>query len=244
MSRALTHPVSACPRPSRLRGLKAILATAGLTAGLTSVAGVGGAVLTAAPAEAASSSVVSIASRYAGTPYRYGGNSPSGFDCSGFVQYVFGRAGVRLPRTTGAQYAATRHISHSAMRPGDLIFMTEGGRIGHVGIYAGSNSWWVARHTGTVITRQHLWTSSYRVGRVGGGAGSRVSSRIQYSVSGGTLQLGSRGAAVVRLQHRVGATADGDFGPRTRAAVVRAQSRLHLAADGVVGPRTRAALHL
>ncbi len=110
--------------------------------------------------------VVAEASRHRGKPYVYGANGPNSFDCSGFVQYVYGRVGIRVPRTSGAQAAASTPVSRSAMRPGDLIIMRSGGRVSHVGIYAGANSMWVARKTGTTITRQVIWTSSYSVGRL------------------------------------------------------------------------------
>ena len=111
------------------------------------------------------SAVMAEASSHAGKPYRYGANGPSSFDCSGFVQYVFGQVGISLPRTSGAQASAARSVAKSDRQPGDLIIMRSGGRVSHVGIYAGDNSMWVARRTGTTITRQTLWTSDYSVGR-------------------------------------------------------------------------------
>lgn len=121
---------------------------------------------TAAASSSRGAAVVREAARHAGQPYRYGAAGPRAFDCSGFVQYVYGRVGVSLPRTSSAQAAAVRRVPQSAKRPGDLIAMRSGGRVTHVGIYAGANTMWVARHTGTTIARQKLWTSSYSVGRV------------------------------------------------------------------------------
>ena len=211
--------------------------------------GTGGAVaLGASPAQATeSTSVLTVASQYAGTPYHFGGNTPAaGFDCSGFVQYVYSRVGVALPRTTGAQYGAMQHVSKAQMRPGDVLFIPDsGGGIEHEGIYAGGNSWWVARHTGTVITRQTLYTSNYLVGRVTGSATGAVATQAASTaaaVSQPLLRVGSRGTAVVTLQRRVGAGPDGDFGPMTRAAVLRQQSAHGLVTDGIVGPKTWAAL--
>src|SRR3954462_8247192 len=69
-----------------------------------------------------------------GTPYRNGGSDPSGFDCSGFVSYVFGQNGVPVPRTVGEQYRAGREVS-GAIEPGDLVFFTTVTRgASHVGI--------------------------------------------------------------------------------------------------------------
>lgn len=109
--------------------------------------------------------VLREASRHRGKPYSYGARGPRSFDCSGYVQYVYSRVGVSVPRTSRAQAAASRPVPKAAKRNGDLIIMRAGGRVTHVGIYAGSNTMWVARRSGTTITRQKLWTSNYRVGR-------------------------------------------------------------------------------
>lgn len=77
--------------------------------------------------------VLAIAKQYVGTPYKSGGTSPSGWDCSGFTSYVYGKVGVKLPRTSGAQRSAGKTVSRSAAKPGDLIWAP-----GHVGIYAGN----------------------------------------------------------------------------------------------------------
>jgi hypothetical protein len=94
------------------------------------------------PASASAARVLATADRYLGTRYRYGGETPGqGFDCSGFVQYVFGRNGVDLPRTSRQQATAGRAASSDAagLRPGDLMFFsTGGGRVDHVAIYAGN----------------------------------------------------------------------------------------------------------
>jgi cell wall-associated NlpC family hydrolase len=98
---------------------------------------------TPSPAASASASrVLRTAEEYIGTPYRYGGTSPSsGFDCSGFTQYVFAKQGVRLPRTAHEQavVGAALPTDWSAVVPGDLVMFEENGQIGHVAIYAGNN---------------------------------------------------------------------------------------------------------
>ena len=99
--------------------------------------------------------IVSLAHEYMGTPYQWGGASPKGFDCSGFAQYLYGKAGINIPRTTYTQWQAGRPISQSQLRPGDLVFFkgsdSRGGLPGHVGIYIGSGKMIDAPHTGSDV---------------------------------------------------------------------------------------------
>ncbi len=120
----------------------------------------------AASTSAVAARAVRAAASRQGTPYRWGAAGPSAFDCSGLVMWSYAQAGKRLPRTTTTQYLASTKIAQSAKRPGDLIFYYSGGSIYHVGIYAGNNKVWVARHSGTRITLQTIYTNSYYVGRV------------------------------------------------------------------------------
>lgn len=84
--------------------------------------------------------IVDIAKQYLGTPYVYGGTTPSGFDCSGFVQYVFRQAGISIGRTTDDQYASGTYVSSNNLLPGDILFFsTSGGGPTHEGIYIGNN---------------------------------------------------------------------------------------------------------
>ncbi len=87
-----------------------------------------------APVAQSSSEVVNIARTLLGIPYVYGGETPAGFDCSGFTQYVFGKAGVSIPRTASAQQSAATPVSDP--QPGDLVFY--GYPAWHVGIYTGN----------------------------------------------------------------------------------------------------------
>ena len=88
----------------------------------------------------------SIALRYLGVPYVWGGSSPAGFDCSGLVMYVYAQLGISLPHYTVAQWNATLPIS--SPEPGDLVFFNG---LGHVGIYIGGGKFVNAPHTGSVV---------------------------------------------------------------------------------------------
>lgn len=86
--------------------------------------------------------VVDVAMQYIGTPYAYGGSSPSGFDCSGFTSYVYRQLGVSLNRTAAGQTGNGYEVSKSELLPGDLVMFGpySGGGIGHVGIYVGDGN--------------------------------------------------------------------------------------------------------
>jgi cell wall-associated NlpC family hydrolase len=102
----------------------------------------------APPPSSRGSSVVAIAARYVGTPYVWGGASPSGFDCSGFTMYVYAQVGVSLPHNAAAQYGYGSPVSRGSLAPGDLVFFDG---LGHVGIYVGGNTFIHAPHTGDVV---------------------------------------------------------------------------------------------
>jgi cell wall-associated NlpC family hydrolase len=112
-------------------------------------------------------SVLSIASRYIGVAYRYGGTTPSGgWDCSGAVRYIFGQVGISLPRTANQQMLATTRVSRSSAKPGDLLFFVSGGSAYHVGIYAGGNMMYDSGRTGKTFSKREIWSSSVIFGRV------------------------------------------------------------------------------
>jgi peptidoglycan DL-endopeptidase CwlO len=107
--------------------------------------------------------VTGIAAQYLGTPYVWGGASPSGFDCSGFVMYVYAQVGVSLPHSSYAQYGYGSPVSMSQLQPGDLVFFDG---LGHVGIYVGGGTFIHAPHTGDVVKYSSLsgWYASTFVG--------------------------------------------------------------------------------
>lgn len=93
--------------------------------------------------------LIAEAKKHQGVPYRWGGTSPSGFDCSGFVQYVYRSVGINLPRVTYTQQNMGVPVSLNQLQPGDLIF--RGNPSHHVGIYIGNNQYIHAPYTGTVV---------------------------------------------------------------------------------------------
>lgn len=99
------------------------------------------------------SAVIAEASKYVGTPYVGGGTSPSGFDCSGFVSYVYGQLGISLPRSSGAYYNVGTRVS--SPQPGDIIVTP-----GHVGLYAGPNLQIDAPRPGKTIQFRPIWQSN------------------------------------------------------------------------------------
>ena len=88
-----------------------------------------------------STSLVSTAKAHIGTPYKYGGSTTSGFDCSGYTQYIFKKEGISIPRDTSKQFATGKSVAKSNLQSGDLVFFNTSGRgVSHVGIYIGSNN--------------------------------------------------------------------------------------------------------
>jgi peptidoglycan DL-endopeptidase CwlO len=111
------------------------------------------------------SPAVDIAQRYLGVPYVWGGESPSGFDCSGLVQHVYGQLGVTLPRVAADQARAGQPVSSlGEARPGDLIAFGE--PVDHIGIYAGNNLMVVAPKTGDVVKVQEIYREPTAIRRV------------------------------------------------------------------------------
>jgi len=103
--------------------------------------------------------------KFLGVPYVYGGSSPSGFDCSGLVQYVAGLVGISLPRTVSDQYASGSPVSRPDLQPGDLVFFDVYGHVDHVGIYIGDGEFVQAPASGQSVDIQSLsmsyWADRY-----------------------------------------------------------------------------------
>ena len=102
--------------------------------------------------------VVGIAMQYLGVPYVWGGASPSGFDCSGFIMYVYAKVGVSLPHHAASQYGMGSPVSRDQLEPGDLVFFNG---LGHNGMYIGGGQFIHAPHTGDVVKISSLSDSWY-----------------------------------------------------------------------------------
>jgi peptidoglycan DL-endopeptidase CwlO len=120
---------------------------------------------TRAPLSSPSTSgVLGVAAQYTGIMYRYGGSSPStGFDCSGYTQFVFGKVGKSLPRTAEGQRQATTRVSNP--QPGDLVFF--GAPAWHVGIYAGNGMMYDSGRSGLPTQLRKVFSGASSYGRVG-----------------------------------------------------------------------------
>ena len=109
---------------------------------------------------------IQVASRYKGVPYRMGGTTPKGFDCSGYTRFVYGKLDKRIPRTSQQQFHAARKIKQP--RRGDLLFYHSGGRNGrvyHVVIYAGNGQVWHAPQPGGRVKKGKIYAKHWTAGR-------------------------------------------------------------------------------
>ena len=103
------------------------------------------------------SEIFNFAQGFLGTPYRYGGGDPSGFDCSGLVQYTHSNFGINVPRTAAAQFNSSQPVSYSDLRPGDVVFFRlNRHKISHVGIYAGNGQFIHAPNRGKRVSFSRL----------------------------------------------------------------------------------------
>lgn len=111
--------------------------------------------------------IVNTAYKYLGVRYVWGGTSPSGFDCSGLVQYCCRANGISVPRVAAAQRNAGRYVSRENLQPGDLVFFSSGRGVSHVGIYIGNGNMIHAPQTGDVVKVSSI-NSSYRISHYAG----------------------------------------------------------------------------
>lgn len=101
--------------------------------------------------------IADLAKSLLGSPYKYGGASPKGFDCSGLVYYTHGKLGIRTPRTSLQQYKSTKHIKLSELHAGDLVFFRlNKSKVSHVGIYIGKGRFVHAPKSGKRVSVNRL----------------------------------------------------------------------------------------
>ena len=140
--------------------LQALTGPPALAGGVLGTGGFADALAAATPAAPAAavpatgdtgSQAVELARQQVGTPYVFGGEQPGGFDCSGLVQWTYGRLGVELPRTAAEQGRTGVAVSPADAQPGDLVYFDHPGAVDHIGIYAGNGQWVVAPHTGAKV---------------------------------------------------------------------------------------------
>jgi cell wall-associated NlpC family hydrolase len=113
------------------------------------------------PASIEGNAILEEAAKFVGSPYLAGGGTPAGFDCSGFVSYVYAQFGVSLPRSSDAYYSIGTRVSAEDARPGDLIVSS-----GHVAIYAGESMQVDSPRPGKTVQFRSIWQSSYVFVRV------------------------------------------------------------------------------
>ena len=104
---------------------------------------------------------VSIALQQVGAPYRYGGSTPSGFDCSGLVHYSYSKAGKSVPRTTSTLWNNTRPVAADQLQKGDVLFFRISGKMSHVGMYIGGGRFVHAPSSGKVVSVASLGSDFY-----------------------------------------------------------------------------------
>lgn len=121
--------------------------------------------ITAAPTPTRAERAVKLALEAVGTPYRWGGESPStGFDCSGLVRWAYGRVGVDLPHNSYALYGEGRRVPEPSIEPGDILFF-EG--LGHVGLYLGRGRMVHAPQSGRTVEVVRLAATNYGARLIG-----------------------------------------------------------------------------
>jgi cell wall-associated NlpC family hydrolase len=113
------------------------------------------------PASIAGNAILEEAAKYVGSPYLAGGSTPAGFDCSGFVSYVYAQFGVSLPHSSDAYYSVGTRVSAEDAQPGDLIVSS-----GHVAIYAGGSMQVDSPRPGKTVQFRSIWQTSYIFVRV------------------------------------------------------------------------------
>lgn len=110
---------------------------------------------------ASAKDIATYAKKFTGTPYRFGGTTTSGFDCSGYIRYVYNNAAIKLPRTSAEQFKVGKAVSKDKLQPGDLVFFANTYKkgISHTGIYIGNDKFISAKSKG--VSTANLKTNPY-----------------------------------------------------------------------------------
>lgn len=124
---------------------------------------------TAASSNGTRQAILDYAAKFLGTPYVYGGSTPSGFDCSGFTSYVYKNIATPIARTSSQQRNTVKNISMGELLPGDLVFFGSNGNVSHVGIYTGNGQFIHSPHTGSVVKYDTLSSGNYNRRFIAGG---------------------------------------------------------------------------
>ncbi len=120
--------------------------------------------------ESSGERIAAAAEQLVGSPYRFGGSGPEGFDCSGLVFYVHRENGIYVPRTAFEQFLLAYPVTREALRAGDLVFFRNGGSVvSHVGIYVGDGAFVHAPKTGRPVTHARLDEEYFSVNFAGAG---------------------------------------------------------------------------
>ena len=151
--------------PKFFRGGKStgVTPSAGALNGTSSSASSSSSSTSSSSGTASGNKIVAKAKQYLGVPYKWGGTTPSGFDCSGFVYYVLRSQGIEVSRTQTAMYAQGTPVSKSNLQPGDVVFFqnTYKSGLSHVGIYVGGGQFIHAPSSGKVVSYANLYTDYY-----------------------------------------------------------------------------------
>ena len=112
--------------------------------------------------------LLALAKKYIGIPYRFGGASPNGFDCSGYTSYVYGKAGLKIPHGAAPQHKLLKHVK--SPQPGDLVFFrTYTPNVSHVGIFVGGKQFLHSPRTGRTVSYADISSSYWRSRFAGAG---------------------------------------------------------------------------
>lgn len=158
-SSSSTQRATSTPAPSRQTAPKSTTSTTSSKAAPTTSS------TTKSPTSTKASAIIGTAKQYIGVKYVWGGTTPSGFDCSGYMKYVYAKHGITLPRVSRDQYNVGQPVSYSNLKPADLVFFSlDGDKVtDHVGMYIGSGQFIHASSTKGVMisTMSSYWKSKY-----------------------------------------------------------------------------------